>query len=247
MITGKIILKSATKLTLDKRFSEIAKQAPQPVTPRVQQANVIIPQSRQELFGNRPSAAMGAAARLKKRSINNRLGLGPRGNPMRPYAPPVKRNVFQRITSGNRRRGGGGSGANAYLYGGQSGMGVRLRGEGRINTTRTFRSRTRGFLSNEFIGRMTGNQQRGNRFRPNRGRGNFSRNRNFNRPIRARGGRNNNRGGRGFNRNRNNNNQNNNSNNNQKPNVTREKLDDDLDQYMSKTKLDEESGAMDAV
>lgn len=139
-------------------------------------------------------------------------------------------------------------------------------------SARTFRSRTRGFLSNEFIGRMTGNQQRGNRFRPNRGRGNFSRNRNFNRwekhdtnfrnskhklfrfiskfwfrPIRARGGRNNNRGGRGFNRNRNNNNQNNNSNNNQKPNVTREKLDDDLDQYMSKTKLDEESGAMDAV
>lgn len=53
-------------LVVGDRFSEIAKQAPQPVTPRVQQANVIIPQSRQELFGNRPSAAMGAAARLKK-------------------------------------------------------------------------------------------------------------------------------------------------------------------------------------
>lgn len=247
MLTGKIILKSATKLTLDKRFSEIAKQTPPQVTPRIQRANVIIPQSRQELFGNRPSAAMGAAARLKKRSINNRLGLGPRGTPMRPYTPPVKRNVFQRITSGNRRRGGG-FGANAYLYGGQSGMGVRLRGEGRINTTRTFRSRTRGFLNNEFIGRVTGNQQRGNRFRPNRGRVSFSRNKNFNRPNRARGGRINNRGGRGFNRNRNNNNQNNNnSSNNPKQNVTREKLDDDLDQYMSKTKLDEESGAMDAV
>jgi hypothetical protein len=49
------------------RFSEIAKQTPPTPTPRIQQqANVIIPYSRQELFGNRRPAALSIAARLKK-------------------------------------------------------------------------------------------------------------------------------------------------------------------------------------
>jgi hypothetical protein len=85
MISGKIILKSATKVSLDQRyfiissiiiiisplmshrFSEIAKQAPPTPQPRIQQqANVIIPHSRQELFGNRRPPALSTAQRLKK-------------------------------------------------------------------------------------------------------------------------------------------------------------------------------------
>jgi hypothetical protein len=51
------------------RFGEIAKQAPPP--PRIQQqTNVIIPQFRQELFGNGRSATLNMANRLKKVKIN---------------------------------------------------------------------------------------------------------------------------------------------------------------------------------
>ncbi|CAF4018976.1 unnamed protein product [Rotaria sordida] len=68
MITGKIILKSATKLTLDQRFSELAKQ-PVPIPRIQQQTHVTIPKFRQELFGNKPSATLSAANRLKKRQV----------------------------------------------------------------------------------------------------------------------------------------------------------------------------------
>jgi hypothetical protein len=130
MITGKIILKSATKLSLDQRFGEIAKQAPP--APRIQQqTNVIIPQSGQDLFGNRRSATQNTANRLKKQSINYRLGLGNNAARNRQYVTPRTPRVFQRLTFGNRRRGGG---ANSYLFGGQSGMGIRLRGQGRIGS-----------------------------------------------------------------------------------------------------------------
>jgi len=41
---------------------------------------------------------------------------------------------LQRLGFNNRRRGRGGNnvGAKSYLYGGQSGLGIRLRGQGRI-------------------------------------------------------------------------------------------------------------------
>jgi hypothetical protein len=55
------------------RFGEIAKQAPPP-PPRIQQqTNVIIPQSRQDLFGNKQSSTLNIANRLKKvnRSIKD--------------------------------------------------------------------------------------------------------------------------------------------------------------------------------
>jgi len=49
------------------RFGEIAKQAPPPPPPRIQQrTNVIIPQSRQDLFGNKRSSTLNVANRLKK-------------------------------------------------------------------------------------------------------------------------------------------------------------------------------------
>ena len=66
-----------------------------------------------------------------QRSINYRLGLG--SNPVRnrPYPTPQTPRVFQRLSYGNRRRGGG---ANSYLFGGQTGMGIRLRGQGRIGS-----------------------------------------------------------------------------------------------------------------
>jgi hypothetical protein len=49
------------------RFGAIAKQAPPPPSPRIQQqTNVIIPQSRQDLFGNKRSATLNIASRLKK-------------------------------------------------------------------------------------------------------------------------------------------------------------------------------------
>ena len=145
-------------MLVKRRFGEIAKQT-RPAPRIQQQANVIIPYSRQELFGNnkRP-AALSIAARLKKvsffpvkdlgvlkshfpfqRSINYRLGLNPNVNTNRPYtAAPVKPRVFQRIGLPNRRRGGmnNAAGANSYLFGGQSGMGIRLRGQGRIGGSR---------------------------------------------------------------------------------------------------------------
>lgn len=256
MISGKIILKSATKLTLDQRFGDIAKQTPPATPPRIQQqANVIIPYSRKELFGgNKRPLALNIAQRLKKRSINYRLGLNPNANLNRPYVTPNRPRVFQRLGFPNRRRGGMGNvggGANSYLFGGQSGLGVRLRGQGRIGGTRTFRSRTRGYLNNNAVSRFSGYSSRGNRLKynnnnnnNNRGRrgGNNNRgnNNNFNRSNRGRGGPNtNNRGGRGNRR------MNNNNNNNR--NVTKEVLDNDLDKYMSNAKLDPETNEMDAV
>jgi len=220
MISGKIILKSATKVSLDKRFSDIAKQAPStPPPPRIQQqAHVVIPYSRQELFGNKRPASLGIAQRLKKRSINYRLGLGPNANVNRAYKTPTRPRVFQRLGFGNRRRiGGNNSGGNSYLFGGQSGMGIRLRGQGRIGGPRTFRSRTRGYLNNNTISRFT--------------RGNGNRNRN-------------NRGQRNGNNNYNNNNNNNNNNN---KNISKETLDTDLDKYMAQTKIENDSIDMNAV
>lgn len=250
MLTGKIILKSATKLTLDKRFGDIAKQTPPPAaTPRIQQqANVIIPYSRKDLFGgnNKRPVALNIAQRLKKRSINYRLGLNPNANLNRPYAPANRPRVFQRLGLPNRRRGamGNSGGANSYLFGGQSGLGIRLRGQGRIGGTRTFRSRTRGYLNNNAVSRFSGYASRGNRLKNNRGRrGGNNNNNNFNRSNRGRGGPNtNNRGGRG--RGRGNRGANNNNNNR---NVTKESLDSELDNYMAQTKLDPESNEMDAV
>ena len=59
--------RTASRLSMDIRFGEIAKQAPPAPAPRIQQqANVIIPYSRQELFGNKRPAALSIAARLKK-------------------------------------------------------------------------------------------------------------------------------------------------------------------------------------
>jgi len=258
MITGKIILKSATKLTLDKRFGDIAKQSPPPTaTPRIQQqANVIIPYSRKDLFGgnNKRPVALNIAQRLKKRSINYRLGLNSNANLNRPYAQANRPRVFQRLGLPNRRRGamGNSGGANSYLFGGQSGLGIRLRGQGRIGGTRTFRSRTRGYLNNNAVSRFSGYAPRGNPLRNNRGRrggNNNNNNNNFNRSNRGRGGPNtnnrggpntNNRGGRGRgrgNRGMNNNNR----------NLTKESLDSELDNYMAQTKLDPESNEMDAV
>ncbi|CAF0727720.1 unnamed protein product [Rotaria sordida] len=235
MITGKIILKSATKLTLDQRFSEIAKQ-PVPIPRIQQQTNVTIPKFRQELFGNKPSATLSAANRLKKRSINYRLGFGNNAAIInRQYTNPRTAPVFQRISLGNRRRGG--SGGNSFLYGGQSGMGLRLRGQGRVGT-RIFRSRTRGYLNNNTISRFSGFNRRGNnnknnrgrRFgnRPNRGRPNA--NRNF---MRGRGN------GRNQNRNKNNNKNN--------INLTKENLDNDLEKYMAKTNIDNNSIEMNTI
>jgi hypothetical protein len=236
MISGKIIMKSSTKLTLDERFSEIAKQAPAP-TQRIQQrANVIIPQSRQDLFPNKRPVALSIAQRLKKRSINYRRG---GGGGYQAYAAPAKPPVFQRISFSNRRRGGGGNntGANSYLFGGQSGMGIRLRGQGRVGGPRTFRPRTRGYLNNNQISRFT----RGNRYRTNnnnnnnRGRRNNNNN-NFNRQNRGRGRGNFNRG-RGRGRGQNNNNR----------NVSKESLDTDLDKYMAHTKIENDAVEMNAV
>ncbi|CAF0958397.1 unnamed protein product [Rotaria magnacalcarata] len=243
MISGKIILKSGTKLSLDKRFTEIAKQAPI-ATPRIQQqANVIIPYSRQELFGNRRPNVFLAAQRLKKRSINYRLGMGANPNVNRSYAAPNKSRVFQRLSFGNRRRND--AGANRYLFGGQSGMGVRLRGQGRIRGTRTFRPRTRGYLNNNTMSRYGGFSRRGNM--NNRGRGGVGgraanrgggrrngNNNNFNRPNnRGRFGNNSNRGGRGR------------MNNNK--NLTKESLDTEIDKYMAQTKIENDSIEMNAI
>lgn len=240
MISGKIILKSATKLSLDQRFTEIAKQ-PVAAPPRIQQqANVIIPYSKQELFGNRRSNVVSIAQRLKKRSINYRLGLGSSAAANRPYAVANKPRVFQRLSYSNRRRpntAGNNAGANRYLFGGQSGMGVRLRGQGRIRGTRTFRPRTRGYLNNNNISRFSGYNPRGNK--NNRGRrygnNNNNNNNNFNRSNRGRPGKNFNRG-----RGRNNNNNNN-------RNLSKETLDNDLDKYMAQTKLENDSVEMSAI
>jgi len=242
MITGKIILKSATKLSLDQRFGEIAKQAPPP--PRIQQqTNVIIPQSRQDLFGNRRSAAVNVANRLKKRSINYRVGMD-NNLAVRNRQYPIARTprVFQRLSFGNRRRGGG---ANSYLFGGQSGMGIRLRGQGRIGT-RVFRSRTRGYLNNNTISRMGGFSRRGNRTNNNIiNNNNNNRGRRFQtRPNRGRGNKN---FSRGRGNNRRNNNNNNNNNNTNKSNVSKETLDNDLEKYMAQTKLDNEAIEMNAI
>jgi hypothetical protein len=182
-------------------------------------------------LGNRRPPSLGIAQRLKKRSINNRLGRGPNAN--RPFTGPIRPRVFQRLEYVNRRRGGGNnSGANSYLFVGQSGLGVRLRGQGRIGGPRTFRSRTRGYLNNNAISRFT----RGNRNRNNRGRWNNNNNNfNFNRNNRGRGGKNFNRGRGG--RGRNNNNK----------NVSKESLDTDLDKYMAHTKIENDSIDMNAV
>lgn len=63
------------------------------------------------------------------------MGRGTAGN-FRPFNyDPVRTRVFQRLSFANRRRGGGGGnnfGGNPYLFGGQSGLGVRLRGQGRV-------------------------------------------------------------------------------------------------------------------
>ncbi|CAF0906297.1 unnamed protein product [Rotaria sp. Silwood1] len=240
MITGKIILKSGTKLTLDQRFSEIAKQ---PISiPRIQQqTSVIIPKSRQDLFGNKQSATVRIANRLKQRSINYRLGLGNNAATFnRQYTNPRTAPVFQRISFENRRRGGGG---NSFLYGGQSGMGLRLRGQGRVGT-RIFRSRARGYLNNNTISRFSGFTRRGNNNKNNRGRrfGNRS-NRGSNR---GRPNRNKNFGrgrGNGRNQNRNQNNNNNNKNNN----FTKESLDNDLEKYMAKANIDNSSIEMNTI
>jgi len=230
MISGKIILKSATKLSLDQRFGEIAKQTPPPARIQ-QQTHVIIPQSRQDLFGNKRSTTLNIANRLKKRSINYRLGLGNNAGLNRQYTTPRTPRVFQRLSFGNRRRGGG---ANSYLFGGQSGMGIRLRGQGRIGT-RIFRPRTRGYLNNNAISRVSGFSRRGNNKNKNN---NNNRGRRFqNRPNRGRGNKNFTRGrGNGRNNNRKNNN----------ANFTKESLDNDLEKYMAQTKLDNESIEMNA-
>ncbi|CAF2597752.1 unnamed protein product [Rotaria sp. Silwood2] len=243
MITGKIILKSGTKLTLDQRFSEIAKQ-PAPIPRIQQQTSVTIPKFRQELFGNKQSATMSIANRLKKRSINYRLGMGNNAATFnRQYTNPRPAPVFQRISFGDRRRGGRGGGVNSFLYGGQSGMGLRLRGQGRVGT-RIFRSRTRGYLNNDTISRFSGFTRRGNnnnknnrgrRFgnRSNRGRPNG--NKNFMR-------------GRGNGRNQNQNqNRNRNKNNNNNTNFTKEILDSDLDKYMAKANIDNNSIEMNTI
>jgi hypothetical protein len=231
MISGKIILKSATKLSLDQRFGEIAKQAPPPARIQ-QQTNVIIPQSRQDLFGNKRSATLSAANRLKKRSINYRFGFGNNAAPNRQYPTPRTPRVFQRLSFGNRRRGGG---ANSYLFGGQSGMGIRLRGQGRIGT-RIFRSQTRGYLNNNTISRVSGYSRRGNNNNNYNNRG-----RRFqNRPNRGRGGNKNFNRGRG-------NGRNNNRRNNNNPNFTKETLDNELEKYMAQTKLDNDSVDMNTI
>ncbi|CAF1015246.1 unnamed protein product [Adineta steineri] len=251
MITGKIILKSATKLSLDQRFGNIAKQAPP--TPRIpQQTHVIIPQSRTDLFGNKRSAALNTANRLKKRSINYRLGFGNNnagrgrggggGGANRPFMNPRAPRVFQRISYGNRRRGGGGigGGANSYLFGGQSGMGVRLRGQGRIET-RIFRSQKRGYLNNNTRGRFGGFQRRGNNNNYNNNNNNNQGRRFGNRPNRGRGRGGNGNGNRNFTRGRGGNNRNNNT------NFSKETLDNDLEKYMSQTKIDNDSIDMNAI
>ncbi|CAF1334980.1 unnamed protein product [Adineta steineri] len=255
MISGKIILKSATKVSLDKRFTEIAKQAPPTPTPRIQQqANVIIPHSRQELFGNnnRRPAALSIAQRLKKRSINYRLRLDTNANANRLSATPAKTHVFQRLSFGNRRRGRGGNnpGANSYLFGGQSGMGIRLQGQGRIGGTRTFRSRTRGYLNNNAISRFSNFSPRGGNRNMNNNRGrrignnnSIKTNNNFIRSNRGRGTKNFSRGGRGGGRGRNNNNNTNKNN----TNVSKASLDTDLDKYMAQTKIENDSIDMNAV
>ena len=70
---------------------------------------------------------------LLQRSINYRRGPGNNVNGNRPFTAPTKPRVFQRLGFNNRRRGGGNNaGANSYLFGGQSGLGIRLRGQGRI-------------------------------------------------------------------------------------------------------------------
>jgi len=233
MITGKIILKSATKLSLDQRFGEIAKQTPPPARIQ-QQTNVIIPQSRQELFGNNKSATLNIANLLKKRSINYRLGLGNNAAFNRQYTAPRTPRVFQRLSYGNRRRGGG---ANSYLFGGQSGMGIRLRGQGRIGT-RIFRPRTRGYLNNNVISRISGFSRRGNNKYKNYN--NNNRGRRFqNRPNRGRGNKN-------FTKRRGNG-RNNNRKNNNNTNLTKENLDNDLEKYMAQTKLDNDSVEMNAI
>ncbi|UJR22152.1 hypothetical protein I4U23_025216 [Adineta vaga] len=245
MISGKIIMKSATKLSLDQRFSEIAKYTPPPPplssTPRIhQQANVIIPRSKQELFGNKRSNALSIAQRLKKRSINYRLTAN--ANTNRQFTNPGKARVFQRLGFTNRRRGRGGNnlGANTYLFGGQSGMGIRLRGQGRIGGTRTFRPRTRGYLNNNNISRFSNYSSRGNR--NNRGQRNGNNN-NFNRTNRGRGGA----GGGGKNSNNRGRGRNNRNSNNNNRNVSKQTLDNDLDKYMSQTKLENDSVDMNAV
>jgi hypothetical protein len=60
-----IILILSSKINLN-RFSEIAKQAPPPAPRIQQQAHVIIPHTRQELFPNRRPVALTTAQRLKK-------------------------------------------------------------------------------------------------------------------------------------------------------------------------------------
>ena len=63
--------------------------------------------------------------------------MGPTGNATLPYTPRPRPRVFQRIGAPNRRRGGmRGGGANSYLFGGQSGMGIRLQGQGRVGTSK---------------------------------------------------------------------------------------------------------------
>ncbi|CAF3229963.1 unnamed protein product [Rotaria socialis] len=244
MIPAKIILKSATKLTLNERFGEIAKQAP--LAPRIeQQTSVIIPKSRRDLFGNKQSATQKAANQLKKRSINYRLGLGGNNNNNnnnapafnRQYAAPKPSRIFQRLSYGNRRRGGG---ANSYLFGGQSGMGLRLRGQGRVGT-RVFHSRTRGYLNNNTVSRFGGYSRRGSN--NNKINNNNNRGRRFgNKQTRGRpGGNKNVTRGRGNGRNQNRKNNNNNT------SLTKETLDNDIESYMAKTNIDNSSMDINAV
>ncbi|CAF1513951.1 unnamed protein product [Rotaria sordida] len=175
-----------------------------------------------------------------QRSINYRLGLNANTNPNRFYTTPNKPRAFQRLSYTNRRRidsNGNNSGANRYLFGGQSGMGVRLRGQGRIRGTRTFRPRTRGYLNNNTISRYSGYLMRGNKNNRGRRNANNNNNNNFNRSNRGRFGKNFNRG-RG---------RNNNNNNNNNRNITRESLDTDLDKYMAQTKIENDSVDMNLI
>ncbi|CAF0845324.1 unnamed protein product [Adineta ricciae] len=232
MISGKIILKSGTHLTLNQRFSEIAKRTP--TQPRIeQQTNVIIPSSRQELFRNKRPVALSIAQRLKKRSINYRIAANT--NRQTAAATSGRARIFQRLTPSSRRRGRVGNhlGANAYLFGGQNGMGIRLRGQGRIGGTRAFRPRTRGYLNNNAISRISNYSSRGNRNNRGRRNGNPSNKNNFNRSNGNRGGKNVNNRGR--------------ARNNPNRNVTKEGLDNELEKYMSHAKLENEAVDMNAV
>ncbi|CAF0756851.1 unnamed protein product [Didymodactylos carnosus] len=271
-ITGKIVLRNATKVSLDRRFGDIAKQ-----TPRYQanfQPHVTIPNIRDEIFQqkrasanerrqdimmrNRP-AALDIANRLKKRSISYRLGRG-FGNYNRGGMGRFNLNqrlsgtprIIHRIGFGRGRRIGGSlfspRGANRSPRGG--GL---MRGRERIGV-RNFRGRFNRGFNNRFnnnnlqsnqnsernsfqSGRGRGTSLRGSR--GNRGSGNNIRG-NSNRGVGNFRGRGRGRGGaRNSGNNKNQSKNNNNNSNDNNTSITKEKLDSDLDFYMSQTKIDD--------